>query len=223
MARNPFKRLFNRRSYDEAPVFTSPLPYQKKDLSAHLAPAGRKRILALDGGGVRGAMSIAMLERIEDILRKRHDDHPDFRLCDYFDLIGGTSTGSIIASGLAAKRFSASEIRDFYFDMGPAIFKKRPLRLGLARPVFKGKILLKKLDEVFGETTLGSDTIATGLAMISKRVDTASTWVLHNHPGGQFFLDPPSGDYIGNRHFPLKNVIRASTAAPHFFKPEKID
>jgi hypothetical protein len=50
---------------------------------------GPKRILALDGGGVRGIVSIAFLEAIETQLRS-HD--PDARLCDYFDLIGGTST-----------------------------------------------------------------------------------------------------------------------------------
>src|ERR1041384_3003048 len=65
----------------------------------HLYSPGPKRILSLDGGGVRGVISLAYLERIQAILRERHG--PGLRLCDYFDLIGGTSTGSIIATGLA--------------------------------------------------------------------------------------------------------------------------
>ena len=62
---------------------------------------GPKRILALDGGGLRGIVSLAFLKRIEALLKERHGDDPDFRLCHYFDLIAGTSTGAIIAAGLA--------------------------------------------------------------------------------------------------------------------------
>ena len=99
--------------------------YQLQDLAAHLDPGPTKRILALDGGGVRGAMAIAVLEKIETVLRRRHGNHPNFRLSDYFDLIGGTSTGAIIASGLAAKGFTASEIRDLYEDLVPRVFQQR--------------------------------------------------------------------------------------------------
>ena len=67
----------------------------------HLFSPGPKRILALDGGGVRGILTLAILERMEALLRERSSTPNSFRLCDYFDLIGGTSTGSIIASGLA--------------------------------------------------------------------------------------------------------------------------
>ena len=48
-----------------------------------------KRILALNGGGIRGALSLGYLQRIEDILKKQHGNDPNFRLSDYFDLIGG--------------------------------------------------------------------------------------------------------------------------------------
>ena len=69
-------------------------------LLERLTAAGPKRILALDGGGIRGALTLGCLERIEAILRQRHR-RPDLRLCEYFDLIGGTSTGAIIAAALA--------------------------------------------------------------------------------------------------------------------------
>ncbi len=61
---------------------------------------GPKRILALDGGGIRGALTLGYLEKIEEFLQVQHGHDNEFRLCDYFDLIGGTSTGSIIASCL---------------------------------------------------------------------------------------------------------------------------
>src|SRR6516165_1075454 len=57
---------------------------------------GPKRILALDGGGIRGILTLEYLSAIENILRTR-SGRGDFLLCDYFDLIGGTSTGSTIA------------------------------------------------------------------------------------------------------------------------------
>ena len=74
-----------------------------RSLEQHLDPSVTpKRILSLDGGGIRGVITLQFLEKIETILRKRHGDNPDFRLCHYFDLIGGTSTGAIIAAGLAS-------------------------------------------------------------------------------------------------------------------------
>ena len=54
----------------------------------------------LDGGGIRGILTLEYLGLIEDMLKSRSGRN-DFRLSDYFDLIGGTSTGSIIAATLA--------------------------------------------------------------------------------------------------------------------------
>ena len=65
----------------------------------HFFATGPKRILALDGGGVRGLISLAFLERIEALLRER-GGRSDFCLTDYFNLVGGTSTGSLIAAAL---------------------------------------------------------------------------------------------------------------------------
>jgi patatin-like phospholipase/acyl hydrolase len=63
-----------------------------------LFASGVKRILALDGGGVRGVISLAFLERIETLLESRCGRKA--RLCEYLSLIGGTSTGSVIAARL---------------------------------------------------------------------------------------------------------------------------
>src|SRR5476651_2103715 len=57
----------------------------------HLFGPGPKRILSLDGGGVRGALSIGILEQLEKHIKEIAG--PETRLCDWFDLIGGTSTG----------------------------------------------------------------------------------------------------------------------------------
>jgi patatin-like phospholipase/acyl hydrolase len=70
-------------------------------LQEHFNAEVPKRILSLDGGGVRGILSLGLLLQIETLLRARHGNDPQFRLCHYFDLIAGTSTGSIIAALLA--------------------------------------------------------------------------------------------------------------------------
>src|SRR5215471_1531222 len=89
----------------------------------HLFGPGPKRILSLDGGGVRGAISIGFLERLEKTIAEI-EGRPTL-LCDWFDLIGGTSTGAIIAAALALG-FSATDIRKFYHDLAQRVFR-RPL------------------------------------------------------------------------------------------------
>lgn len=192
-----------------------------KTLNEHLFSSGPKRILALDGGGVRGALTLGYLERIEKILRERVGGDPNFRLCDYFDLIAGTSTGSIIAAGLALG-FSVQELQKIYNKLAPQIFKTNLFRQGLFFAKFATGPLLQALEEYYQEKTLGSDDLRTGLLIITKRLDTNSTWPLHNNPKGKYF-NPVLGDTtIPNRDYLLKDIVRASTAAPHYFEPEKI-
>lgn len=217
-------RVFNRGPNSRASVAPlPPLPFERKDLAGHLAPGGTKRILALDGGGVRGAMSIAILERIENILRARHGGHPDFRLCDYFDLVGGTSTGSIIAAGLTAKRMSATEIAAMYDQLAGDVFKSRFLAFGATRAKFKASNLRRQLEAVFGDMKLGDEGFASGFAAVAKRIDTVSPWVMHNNPRGRYFNDPPDQAYLGNKHFELTQIVRASAAAPMYFDPERLE
>src|SRR5947199_2591850 len=90
-----------------------PVSYQKLTLKQHFDIGGPKRILALDGGGLRGIFTLGILKSIEDVLRKRHGNDEAFRLSDYFDLIAGTSTGAIIAATLAMG-WSVDEIVNKY-------------------------------------------------------------------------------------------------------------
>ncbi|MGB3077834.1 MAG: patatin-like phospholipase family protein, partial [Saprospiraceae bacterium] len=157
-------------------------------LEDHLHGAGPKRILSLDGGGIRGVLTLGFLERLEDMLAKENND-PDFRLCDYFDLIGGTSTGSIIATSLAIG-MKASEIKHKYFELGSKIFGHKT---GFFQYLFKGvkydnKPLELALKSYFGDIQLGDkEKIRTGLCIFSKRAETFSTWAIHNHPEGKFY------------------------------------
>ena len=182
-------------------------------LKKRLTKSGPKRILALDGGGIRGAITLGYLERIEKILQKRHNN-VNLRLCDYFDLIGGTSTGSIIAGGLAIG-MSATEIKELYNKLGEKIFSRKATIFKRLSYKFQTKALERELKKIFGEMTMDSDQLKTGFCVITKRADTGSTWPIFNHPDGKYFKY--TKDYL------VRQVIRASTAAPTYFKPEVID
>ena len=186
----------------------------------HLDPAkGPKRILALDGGGIRGILTLQFLKPIETFVRQRLG--PDALLCDYFDFIGGTSTGSIIAAGLACG-MTVSAIEEVYTRLGASVFqpggiwKHVPEALqGKLAPKFPSEPLQRELDAQFGaDTTLDSDKIRTGLMVMTKRLDTGGPWPLNNGGHGPYAAQDGA--------LRLAQVVRASTAAPTYFAPEQI-
>jgi uncharacterized protein len=198
------------------------MTYAKRTRDEHLTPDGKpKRILALDGGGLRGILTLGILQRVEDILRQRHGGSPDFRLSHYFDLIAGTSTGAIIAATLALG-WSVEELRSKYMTLGSEVFQKGFLRDGLLRAKYDKDKLIAQLKEVFGaDTTLGSPRLETGLLVVTKRIDTGSCWPMSNNPRGKYF-PARANNIVGNGDYPLWQVVRASTAAPSYFDPESI-
>lgn len=189
----------------------------------HLADQGPKRLLALDGGGVRGILTLSYLREIEALLRRRYGNDR-LVLSDYFDLIGGTSTGAIIAAGLAIG-YDVERLQELYRSLADRIFRRRLWRRGLVFAKYRHRSLNRILQGEFGTLTLGDDALRTGLMVMTKRWDTGSPWVLHNHPRGPYYgaEDPCDGDPVPNRCYSLAQVVRASTAAPTFFRPEMIE
>jgi len=195
--------------------------YRKRTLAEHFADTGPKRILALDGGGLRGILTLGILKQIEDELRKKHGNDPAFRLCHYFDLIAGTSTGAIIAATLAIG-WSVDDITKKYFELGARVFRRSLLRHGLLRAKYDEARLIDELKGVFGaDTTLGSTALDTGLMVVIKRLDSGSPWPVSNNPNGKYFSSGDGG-VIGNGDYKLWQAVRASTAAPDYFDPERI-
>jgi uncharacterized protein len=113
----------------------------------HIFGSGPKRILAIDGGGVRGIISLTFLQRIQTILRER-TGNSELRLCDYFDLIGGTSTGAIIATGLA-RGYSVEHLIEIYSSLATKGFQKSTMFFlgGFIAPKFKESALLSAVEE----------------------------------------------------------------------------
>ena len=178
---------------DEAPTSSDLLPRDR-----HLFAPGPKRILAIDGGGVRGVVALAFLERIERILESQYGR--PVRLCDHFDLIGGTSTGAIIATALALG-YKAAEIRDFYFRLGPRVFRRPKLRLPGWQAKFDARALARELEEIIGSRKLDSTDLQTGLGVMLKRIDTGSAWTLMNN-SALHLLGHASGSLL-HRQSPL--------------------
>ena len=102
-------------------------------------------MLTLDGGGVRGAITVAFLERIEEILHQRLGKQVS--LGDWFDLVGGTSTGSIIAGALALG-YSVEDVKRFYLELAPRIFKRPFWRVIGLQAKFDAQALREEIQSI---------------------------------------------------------------------------
>ena len=180
-----------------------------------LRRSGPKKLLAIDGGGIRGVIALEVLLEIEKILG---GGRSEFRLASYFDYISGTSTGAIIAAGLSLG-MSVRQLLDFYQEKGPLMFDHASL-LRRFRQKFDDRNLASMLQEVMGtETTLGSDRLQTLLMVVLRNATTDSPWPVSNNPCAKY-NDPARPDC--NLELPLWRLVRASTAAPTYFPPEVV-
>ena len=179
---------------------------------------GPKRILALDGGGIRGMIAVEVLKEIEELLREETGGDKDFVLADYFDYISGTSTGAIIAAALSLG-WSVDKIHNFYINSGEQMFDKASL-LKKFKYQYEDEALKEMLMKEFGsDTTLGSYKLRTLLMMVMRNATTDSPWPVCNNPGAKY--NSRKRDDC-NLELPLWQLVRASTAAPVYFPPEKV-
>jgi hypothetical protein len=175
-------------------------------------------MLALDGGGIRGIITLEILIEIERMLGQATGEGEHFRLCNFFDYIGGTSTGAIIAAGLA-RGMSAREILDFYIGMGPAMFNPAFL-IDRIKHLYRAEPLEHELKHRFGEdTNLSPDHLRCLLLVVTRNVSTDSPWPISSNPLAKY-NDPARPDC--NMKIPLWQLVRASTAAPVYFRPERL-
>lgn len=186
-----------------------------------------RKMLALDGGGIRGLITLGILKRMEEMLKSVSGAGESFRLCDFFDYIAGTSTGAIIAAGLA-RGMSVQELIAFYERSGREMFQKSRLQKRL-KSFYSADPLRAELQRVFNtgedgkynpdaaDKDLSPDSLRCLLLVVTRNVTTDSAWPISSNPDARY-NDPSRRDC--NLRIPLWQLIRASTAAPVYFPPE---
>lgn len=195
-----------------------------------LTSSGPKRILACDGGGILGLISVEILARLELELRTLTGNEK-LVLGDWFDFVCGTSTGAIMAACISAG-MSTEQIRDFYVKSGKDMFTRAGL-LDRLRFDYKSEPLAVKLktelDQALGAQgpvespalagTLGDSRLRTLLMLVLRNHSTDSPWPVSNNPRARY-NDRSRHDC--NLNLPLWQLVRASTAAPTYFPPEVV-
>ena len=186
-----------------------------------------KKILTLDGGGIRGVFSLEILLRIQELLRV-HTASPKLVLADYFDFFAGTSTGAIIATCLSWG-MDVDDILKLYVEHGKTMFQHVPWYRPIKRlfvSQYEAKPLSRMLQRIFSEdgngavpALLGTDRLKTLLLVVVRNHSTGSAWPITNNRRAKY-NDVSLPDC--NLNLPLWKIVRASTAAPVFFDPEEI-
>jgi uncharacterized protein len=186
-----------------------------------------KRILALDGGGIRGVFTLEILLHMQEMLRKE-TGKPSIVLADHFDFFAGTSTGAIIATCLSWG-MDVGKVMDLYVEHGKKMFQHVPWSHPIKRMFFSRydpKPLSDILQKMFSEDDLGNvpallstKRLKTLLLVVVRNATTGSAWPITNNPKAKYNL-PDLPDC--NMNVPLWKIIRASTAAPVYFDPEEI-
>lgn len=174
------------------------------------------KILSIDGGGIRGVYSAHVLKCIEERL--------EVSLFDVFDMIAGTSTGSIIAAGIASQE-PASSIVEFYKKHGFEIFPpkwyarlcetaKKYLSMceSMCRSPYDFHHLERALINVFQDKRLGD--IDKPLLIPSTDITNGCVHVLKS---------AYSNDFTRDKNVLVKDAVLASCSAPMFFDPHKLD
>ena len=176
------------------------------------------RILALDGGGSRGVVTVQLLKQLQQVA------FPGKEPSDVFDLVVGTSTGAILALLLGTKHCSLATAEKMYELLLDRIFVKEELageaRLLTRRARYDEKHIERVFDELLGDDELlgasggnGPD-VALLSTLLSVRPAKVALFRSYELPAGS--------RYPGAARLPLRQALRAATAAPTLFTPLKI-
>jgi len=184
--------------------------------------AKKVKILSIDGGGIRGVIPGVVLMEIEKIIQKK-TSNPKAKIADYFDFFSGTSTGGILACiylcpderNPAKSRFTAEQAVELYLRRGPLIFNtsawKRFTSLGgLSEEIYSEESLEKYLRVYFRDVKL------------SEMVKPCLIAAYEIEKRQAFFFSRNDALESNHRNFYIRDVARATSAAPIYFKASQI-
>ncbi|KAA1279690.1 patatin [Citrobacter pasteurii] len=177
------------------------------------------RILSIDGGGIRGILPGMLLVALEKKLQDK-EKKPTARIADYFDLVAGTSTGAILCSAYVCPdatgtpKFSAQEAVNFYLQDGDEIFdvgiwKTISSLGGVSDEKYPATELERVLKTAFGDTKLSE--LLKPTCFVAYDVSSRLPVIFKQHSA-----------VAKKRDFLVRDVLRATSAAPTYFEAARI-
>lgn len=173
----------------------------------------QKTLLSVSGGGLLGVIPAAMLMRFETLGKDAYG--PAYRLCDSFDSVSGTSTGAVIAAGVALG-LSAQDIADFYLRDVPRGFKRRKRAVPLLHDVFDSELLHSFFEQRTQGRLLDRSQLECDLTVLTKDLQRRKAVAFTTVDSD---IDAILSAEIRREKQPLSDLLRASTAAPGLFSP----
>lgn len=175
----------------------------------------RRRVLSIQGGGVNGLFAAKLLALIEEELEQ---DGQNPRVGRYFDLVSGTSTGGLIALGLALE-IPALTIVKLYQEKSSCIFprwrhsalwkaSRRPKRW----PIYQSAPLVEELQSVFKYLRLGNATSRLVIPTFNQSADSVHLFKTAHHK-----------NFVRDYKLHAWDVAAATAAAPFYFPPHKME
>jgi predicted acylesterase/phospholipase RssA len=171
----------------------------------------QRRILSIDGGGIRGLIPAMLLDSLERATGKPAREH--------FDFLAGTSTGAILAAGVGAG-FAGDQLASLYRRRGPELFRQVPV-LGVVRRIATGQLydaarlramIAEELGEKAGWTV---NEVPRDIMVTAKALDDGHPW---------YFVKDRPGENAGRTGaLSLVDCVTASAAAPTYFGPWPIE
>jgi len=177
-------------------------------------------ILSIDGGGIRGILPGVILARLEALLQQK-SGQPHARLSDYFDLMAGTSTGGILTclylvpDDAGRPRYTAQQAVDLYLEQGHLIFsnpfwRKVQSGWGLCKSKYSADALQRILHQYLGESRLSEllkPCLVTSYEITRRR---------------SLFFNKVDTLKDARRDYRVRDIARATSAAPTYFEPALI-
>ncbi|MBL0013613.1 MAG: patatin-like phospholipase family protein [Flavobacterium sp.] len=184
------------------------MPTKKQTAYTNLGiPPGKKVIISIDGGGMRGIFTVQLLKKLEEIAGS-----PCYEWCD---MVAGTSTGAIIA-GLILKKNDANKIEEYYMNLVSRVFTKRNFLANryYNPPAFDKKNYRNLLKQIIGDSTLEELSLANQLDCMFTAKDLAA--------GEETFFTCINNNGVADGTYKtalLRAVMETTMSAPTYFSP----